>query len=325
MTPKERSTIGLQKIWTEGQGVEKVSLFAVVGHVTRRAIENLRRARITSSLTVVTIAVALSVLSFFALIVGNCADSVQRESGDMMVMIFLRDSVTPIEVDDLKKGLSDLTKGLPVSYMDKSAALASFRTMLGDDASMLEGIDAQNPLPASLNITSTDPRQADKLFADISDRLASSTFIDSIRYSRSGVQQLKKLLRIVEVGGTVGICFLLVITGFIIANTIKLALYNHRMEIEIMELVGARRGSIYAPYMLEGLGQGVLGACIGIGFVFSVYLLISHSMAQSELLQMVFPTFHFLPVNILGGIVLAGALVGMGGSFLAVRRFLAEQ
>ena len=118
MTPKERSTIGLQKIWAEGQGVEKVSLFAVVGHVTRRAIENLRRARITSSLTVVTIAVALSVLSFFALIVGNCADSVQRESGDMMVMIFLRDSVTPIEVDDLKKGLSDLTKGLPVSYME---------------------------------------------------------------------------------------------------------------------------------------------------------------------------------------------------------------
>jgi len=239
-------------------------------------------------------------------------------------MVFLRDSVTPIEVDDIKKGLSDLTQGLTVTYMDKAAALASFRAMLGDDASMLEGIDTQNPLPASINIAISDARHADKLFADVSERLASSTFIDSIRYSRSGVQQLKKLLRIVEVGGTVGMGFLLVITGFIIANTIKLALYNHRMEIEIMELVGARRGSIYAPYLLEGLGQGVLGACIGIGFVFSVYLLISHSMAQSELLQMVFPAFHFLPLSILGGIVVAGAMVGMGGSFLAVRRFLAE-
>jgi cell division transport system permease protein len=325
MTPKERAPIGLQKIWSEGQGVEKVSVFAVVGHVTRRALENLRRARITSSLTVVTIAVALSVLSFFALLVENCAVSVQRESGDMMVMIFLRDSVTPIEVEDIRKELSDLTKGATVSYMDKAAALSSFRTMLGDDASMLEGIDSENPLPASINIKITDPQMADKLFSDVSDRLASSTFIDSIRYSRSGVQQLKKLLRIVEVGGTIGMGFLLVITGFIIANTIKLALYNHRMEIEIMELVGARRGSIYAPYMLEGLGQGVLGACVGIGFVFSVYLLISNSMARSELLQMVFPAFHFLSVGILGGIVLAGALVGMGGSFLAVRRFLAEQ
>jgi cell division transport system permease protein len=139
------------------------------------------------------------------------------------------------------------------------------------------------------------------------------------------IQQLRRILRIVELAGLIGVVFILGITGFIIANTIKLALYNHRMEIEIMELVGARRGSIYAPYMLEGLGQGVLGALIGIGFVFSVYLLISNSMAQSELLQMVFPAFHFLPVNILGGIVLAGAMVGMGGSFLAVRRFLAEQ
>ena len=135
MTPKERPAIGLTKIWAEGQGVEKVSFLAVFGHVVRRAIENLKRARLTSSLTVVTIAVALSVLSFFALIVGNCADSVQRESGEMMVMIFLRDSVTPIEVDDIKKELSDLTKGLPVSYMDKAAALSSFRTMLGDDES----------------------------------------------------------------------------------------------------------------------------------------------------------------------------------------------
>ena len=325
MMAKERTPIGLQKIWKEGQGVDRVSLLAIIGHVVRRAVENLRRSRITSSLTVITIAVALSVLSFFALIVGNCAVSVQKESGDMMVMIFLRESVTPIDVDDIKKEIGDLTKGLNVSYMDKNAALTSFRSMLGEDAIMLEGIEGQNPLPASLNIAISNPEQADKLFSDISEKLASSTFIDSIRYSRSGVQQLKKLLRIVEVGGAVGMALLLVITGFIIANTIKLALYNHRMEIEIMELVGARRGSIYAPYMLEGFGQGVMGAMVGIGFVFSAYLLISNAMTKSELLQMMFPSFHFLSLSVLGGIVTAGAMVGMGGSFLAVRRFLAEQ
>ena len=325
MMAKQPTPIGLQKIWKEGEGVDRVSLVAVIGHVGRRAVENLRRARITSSLTVITIAVALSVLSFFALIVGNCAVSVQKESGDMMVMIFLRDSATPIDVEDMKKELGDLTKGLTVSYMDKAAALSSFRSMLGEDAMMLEGIEVQNPLPASLNITISNPAQADKLFSDISEKLAASTFIDSIRYSRSGVQQLKKLLRIVEVGGMVGMAFLLVITGFIIANTIKLALYNHRMEIEIMELVGARRSSIYAPYMLEGFGQGVMGAVVGIGFVFSAYLLISNAMTKSELLQMMFPSFHFLSLSVLGGIVIAGAMVGMGGSFLAVRRFLAEQ
>lgn len=325
MISRDRAPIGLQKIWKEGQGVERVSVIAMGGHIVRRAVENLKRSRITSSLTVVTIAVALSVLSFFALIVGNCAVTVQRESGDMMVMVFLRDSVTPIDVEDIKKEIGDLTTGLQVSYTDKASALRSFRKMLGEDSSMLDGIDTQNPLPASLNITIANPDKADRLFSDISERLAASALIDSIRYSRSGVLQLKRLLKIVEVGGAVGMLFLLIITGFIIANTIKLALYNHRMEIEIMELVGARRGSIYAPYMLEGLGQGIMGAVVGIGLIFSVYLLISNAMTKSEMLQMVFPSFQFLSVAVLGGIVMAGALVGMGGSFLAVRRFLAEQ
>jgi hypothetical protein len=62
-----------------------------------------------------------------------------------------------------------------------------------------------------------------------------------------------------------------------------------------------------------------------VAFVFSVFLLINNAMAKSEFLQMVFPTFQFLSTNSLLLIVAAGALVGMGGSFLAVRRFLAEQ
>lgn len=325
MITKERSPIGLQRIWQEGQGVERVSLVAMIGHVARRAWENLRRSRLTSSLTVVTIAVALSVLSFFALIVRNCADTVQRETGEMMVMVFLRDALTSDEVEGVKAEIAEVTKGLAITYTDKATALDSFRAMLGDDASMLEGIDSQNPLPASLNVVIDNPERADKLFHDISEKLQASTAIDSIRYSRSGVQQLQRLLKIVEVGGSIGMVFLLVITGFIIANTIKLALYNHRMEIEIMELVGARRGAIYAPYLLEGLGQGVVGATVGVAFVFSLFLLINNALAQSEFLHMVFPTFQFLSVNYLLLIVVAGAFVGMGGSFLAVRRFLAEQ
>lgn len=321
----DRPSIGLAKIWKEGEGIEKVSLVALSGHVFRRAWENIRRSTLTWSLTVITIAVALSVLSLFALVVKNCATSVERESGEMMVMIFLRDSTSPAEAESLKKEISDLTKGLSVTYMDKPQALDSFRKLLGDDAAMLQGLETQNPLPASLNITLDNPTQADKLFEQVSDRLAGSALIESIRYSRSGVQQLKRLLRLVEVGGGIGMIFLLVITGFIIANTIKLALYNHRMEIEIMELVGSRRGSIFVPYMLEGLGQGIVGAVCGIGIVFSVYLLLNSMMAKSEFLQMMFSSFQFLPLSVLLYIVAAGAIVGMSGSFLAVRKFLAEQ
>lgn len=324
MMDQDKGTVGLLRIWREGEGVHKVSLLSLIAHVIRRAGENLRRARLTTSLTVVTIAVSLSVLSFFALVISNFSVSVQRESEEMMVMVFLRDSATKSDVEGIQSALSTITKGLKVTYTDKNGALESFRAMLGDDAVMLEGIESQNPLPASLNITIDNPERADQLFADVSDKLAASAVVENIRYSRSGVQQLKKLLTIVEVGGAVGMAFLLIITGFIIANTIKLALFNHRMEIEIMELVGARRGSIYAPYVLEGFAQGVVGAAIGIAFIFSLFLVITEATSQSELLQMVFPSFHFLSLQVLSSIVAAGALVGMGGSFLAVRGFLSE-
>jgi cell division transport system permease protein len=132
------------------------------------------------------------------------------------------------------------------------------------------------------------------------------------------------MLRIVEVVGVVGIVFLFVIAGFIIANTIKLALYNHRMEIEIMQLVGARRGSIYAPYLLEGLVQGVLGASIGTLGVFIVYLVLRSVLSKAEVLSMLVPSFTFIPLTQIAVVVLAGAIVGVGGSYLAVRRYLSE-
>jgi cell division transport system permease protein len=118
--------------------------------------------------------------------------------------------------------------------------------------------------------------------------------------------------------------FLLLITGFIIANTIRLALYGHRMEIEIMQLVGARRAAIIAPYVIEGLLQGVLGALIAIGFTFLLFLALQGFLAQADALAAIFPSVEFLAASQLAFIVAAGAVVGMAGSFLAVRRYLSE-
>jgi cell division transport system permease protein len=128
----------------------------------------------------------------------------------------------------------------------------------------------------------------------------------------------------VELVGALGMIFLFLIAGFIIANTIKLALYNHRIEVEIMQLVGARRLAICMPYLLEGVIQGVLGAGVGVLGVFLVFLLARRFLLNSEVLQAALPSFNFIPVAYIVGILLCGALVGVVGSFLAVRKFLAE-
>jgi cell division transport system permease protein len=97
------------------------------------------------------------------------------------------------------------------------------------------------------------------------------------------------------------------------------------MEVEIMQLVGARRGAIYAPYVLEGLLQGIIGAVFGLLLVFSVFLFVRDALLRTDLLQFLFPQFQFLSLWAIAWILVAGGMVGMTGSFLAVRRFLATE
>lgn len=321
---EQKNAIGITAIWGEGSGIERVSLVALVSHCVRQAYENVRRSPITCVLTVITIAVAIFLLGLFSLFVHNASLAVSKSSSGVEVMVFLRDSASQSDIESLSAKLREVAPGLTVKYTDKSQALTAFRGILGDDAAILEGLDSDNPLPASLNIQVSSAEGAEPLFKIVSEKLSAHPKVESVRYSRGGVQQIKKMLRLVEGVGAIGMVFLFIIAGFIIANTIKLALYNHRIEVEIMQLVGARRGAIFAPYMLEGLIQGFLGAGVGVLCVLLVFLITGNFLNQSEILKMIFPAFTFIPQSYVAGVLVAGAGVGVGGSFLAVRRFLSE-
>jgi cell division transport system permease protein len=238
--------------------------------------------------------------------------------------VFLKDGLSQGELDGLSRQIHELSGGQAVTYIDKGQALQFFRNSLGDDARILEGLDADNPLPASLQVQLGSAEEAELVYGKVSRRLAESSKVESVRYSRGGVQQIRKMIDLVRVLGAVGMFFLFVIAGFIIANTIKLALYNHRVEIEIMQLVGARRPAIYVPYLLEGLVQGITGAAVGLGGVFLVFVFFRNFLGESELLRVMLPSFMFIPSAYVAVILAAGALVGVIGSFLAVRRFLQE-
>ena len=321
---EKRSAIGITSIWGEGDGVDRVSLVAVVSHCVRQALENVRRSSITSVLTVVTISVAIFLLGLFLLFLQNASQSVARGGGELTVMVFLKDGLSQGDLDSISRQMHELSDGNAVTYIDKGQALQFFRGSLGDDAKILEGLDADNPLPASLQIQLKSAEEAESVYAKVAKRLGDSSKVESVRYSRGGVAQIRKMIGLVRVLGGIGMFFLFIVAGFIIANTIKLALYNHRMEIEIMQLVGARRPAIYVPYLLEGLVQGITGAGVGLTGVFVVFLLVRNFLGEAELLRVIMPSFVFIPSTYLSVILGAGALVGFIGSFLAVRRFLQE-
>ncbi len=119
------------------------------------------------------------------------------------------------------------------------------------------------------------------------------------------------------------IAILLVVSVFIISNTIKLTTFDRRDEIAIMKMVGATNGFIRWPFVFEGLLIGLFGAVIGFGLQWLLYNAIATGIAESDTLQLLRVIgFEKIWWPVAAAFLLAGVLVGIGGSLTAIRKFL---
>ena len=142
------------------------------------------------------------------------------------------------------------------------------------------------------------------------------------QYSAGVINQLGALISALQVGGTIAILIMVVLISCIIANTIKLALFSRNDELQIMKLVGATSSFIRIPCLIEGSLQGLLGAVIGIFCLYLSYLGLNGLLEDSDVLRVVFPELHFLSAAGFLLVLSVGVLVGILGSYFAVRPFL---
>src|SRR5204862_8052707 len=151
---------------------------------------------------------------------------------------------------------------------DRAMALRRLRVDLGDMAGALDGL-AQNPLPPSLEITprvSLPPATVRFLAA----QMGTLPGVTEVDYGREWLDKLEALARGLRVFGAGALFTVLGAALLVVANTIRLAVYARRDEIEIMKLVGATDGYVRAPFLLEGALQGLLGAALALGAVVGV-------------------------------------------------------
>ncbi len=314
----------LDSIWDESSKLMGIAPSARVAHIAAQMVQNVRRSVATFLLTVLTIAMAVSLVGFFLLSLHNASSRVTDSVSDLSVVVFFKDSATPKNISDVQLMVKE--SGVPVSTLvvDKVMALERFRRSLGSDAGLLDGLEDDNPLPVSLHVTLQSLSDVENLYASLVSSLSDRSFVDTVRYSEGDVDVLKKVMRGVEVVGFVVVLLLGVLASFVIANTIRLALVSHRIEIDIMRLIGAKRREIFAPFLLEGFLQGLCGAGLAIGFLYFGVIAGRSVIPQIEVLQFVVPNLLFVPGDTIVGLIAMGAGVGLSGSFIAVRRFLTE-
>ena len=291
----------------------------VAWRLSRRAAVNLWRAPLPSLVSVLTIALALFLGISFAVGLAFARSLLTGWGAQASLTLYLDKDTTDEQANALLEKVREMQPDADAAYVNRAQALRRLRLDLGDLAGALDGL-SQNPLPPSIEVTprGSPPPAVVRMIAAQLQRLPQVTEVD---YGREWLDKLEALGRSLKAFGAWGLMAVLGAALLVVANTIRLAVYARRDEIEIMKLVGATDGYVRMPFLLEGALQGLLGAGLALGTL---------ATAQRWLLPQAQQAFAFASgvaaprisatdaVALLG----AGALVGLLGSWLAVARFL---
>jgi cell division transport system permease protein len=291
----------------------------VAWRLSRRAAVNLWRAPLPSLVSVLTISLSLFIGASFVLGLFAARSLLTSWGAQASVTLYLDRQTTDAQARALAQRVLALSSDVDVAYVDRGLALKRLRADLGDLAGALDGL-SQNPLPPSLEVTPrvTLPPAGVRVLAA---QLGQLPGVSEVDYGREWLDKLEALARGLRLFGAGALLTVLGAALLVVANTIRLAVYARRDEIEIMKLVGATDGYVRAPFLLEGALQGLIGAALALGAVLAV---------QRWLLPRAAQAFAFasgisapdLSLAQLAGVLGVGAVVGLFGSWLAVARFL---
>ena len=301
-----------------------------LGYSIREAFAHIRRNWSTCLGAIVTIFLSLFVIGVFALgsnLVGNLVGNVEDR---VTIQAFLADSADQGKVESYQKKIEGWDNVESVTYKSKEAALQEYReTMSNRNAEdAVAALDGQNPVPASLVIKLDNPQKveelANKLISDdefkaISDTPDNATA--SVQYGKETVDRLFSVTNYIRIGAAVLIILLVFVAFVFINNTMRLAISARRREIAIMRLVGASNSFIRGPFVAEGAIEAIFGALLAI-----IALQVGWTFLQPQLsTSLQFLSFELSPavvIQVYVILIVAGVLIGLFGSAIAMRRYL---
>ncbi len=295
----------------------------MIAHValrlTRRALVNLWRAPLPSLVSVLTIGLALFLGAAFVFGVMAARALVQSWGAQASLTLYLAPAMPDAQARALADRVAREHPALAVVYVDRAQALSRLRADLGEQGAVLDGLSG-NPLPPTIELNPRSPLGAAEL-RQLATELGRLPGVQDVDYGREWLDRLEALARALRAAGAGGLMAVLGAALLVVANTIRLAVYARRDEIEIMKLVGATDGYVRLPFLLEGALQGLLGGALALAGLFAI---------QRWLLPRAADAFAFaaaangpgLTVGPATLIAASGALVGLFGSWLAVTRFL---
>ena len=288
-------------------------------YLIREGFRNTWQNRLMALASVGVLVCCLMLTGFSYLIYVNVEQMFQNAYEQNVVAVYLDTDLTDAQVTQVGNTLRGIDNIKDIDFLSKEEFLAQYGGALDEDIlTSFEGDN--NPMPDTYIITMHDLA----LFRDTLNRIESIAGVEEASYDAGTAEVLTRVRSVALALGSGIIVVLLVVSLFIIVNTIKLTVHNRREEIYIMKSVGATDSYVRFPFVVEGLILGLVSGTVGYGLIALVYQSIMDNLTfDNPLLQLV--PFGDQWSVLLFGFLVGGMLVGVCGSAISMSKYLKQE
>lgn len=266
------------------------------------------------------IAITLIVVAIAIILSQNVNNFASLVEGDVTIVTFLKRDVTDEQVEDIKSQINKLPYIENLVYKSKMELSKEMMDSSDVFSSVMQDWDeSSTPIQSTFQVKVTDINE----IKYVADEISKMDGVDIVKYGEGMVEQLVSLFDMVRKISIGMVIALIIVTAFLITNTIKITIFSRKREIQIMRLVGASNINIKIPFILEGLFLGLMGSIIPIllttfGYV-ELYKKFDGQLF-SPFIKLIAPEPFVYYISLV--LVAIGIMVGMFGSYTAVRKHL---
>lgn len=287
-----------------------------------RGIWNHKNLGLTSITSIFFTLFITGLIIIIVVTVNNMALQVQTKVND--VEIFIKNEATVVQLAELEEKINSIEIEKTVDFRTSEEALEIMKESWQDNADLLDNVEAEGLLPASFIVKLQDIDQADEFV----EQIQNEEIVEDVNYYSDLVDQVSKLSNYTKLFGIILVIVLMVVSLFIIANTIRLTVISRVHEIAVMKNVGATNSYILIPFLIEGIFYSLLASILGYLAIYNLYSFVYHNFGiqienNYSILSLITPeTFK---QSLLQIFLSLGFGIGVIGSIFSIRKYLLDR
>lgn len=291
-----------------------------IGYDIKQAFSQMGRNKGMYFTSVLAITAMMLILGLFFVAFVNIelfAASVEKDYN--VIQVYMGDEASDELVQSVNTSLQDLDGVSKVVYVTKDEALETLKVRWGDNGYLLENLP-KNPLPDSFMVYV----DSNEVAGTVATSAREIEGVADIVYYQDTIEKLGKVSHFIEMGSLFAMAFLVIVSVIIVANTIKLTVFNREKEIGIMKCLGATDWFVRAPFIWGGIIIGVVSAGIATGLTKLIYDKIIDIIGAdvARILSVTVVPTEYLTKNLLIIFLCIGVSIGICGSIISIRKFL---